>query len=106
MRSCGHTWTGTHCVRASISTFRFEHLWHGTFAATPDQLPRLHRLAGGLYTWLGCNGRGVTFATALGPNGKHITLPYEAPRRIFAHALVKRMAVGAMALFRWRDGRD
>lgn len=94
---------------------RFEHLWHGTFATTPDQLPRFHRLADGLYTWLGCNGRGVAFATALGPvladaalgpNGKHIALPFEAPRRILAHALVKRIAIAAMALFRWRDGRD
>ena len=100
---------------SELGGVRFDHLWHGQFAATPDQLPRFHRLGDGLYTWLGCNGRGVAFASALGPvladaalgrNGKHIALPFEAPRRILVHALVKRVAIGAMAVFRWRDGRD
>ena len=100
---------------SELGGVRFDRLWHGCFGAAPDQLPRSHRLADGLYTCFGCNGRGVAFATALGPvpadaalgpSGKHIALPFEAPRRNFAHALVKPMAVAAMALFRWRDGHD
>ncbi len=50
-----------------VQDLRFDYLWHGVFAATPDGVPRFHRLDHGLYTWLGCNGRGVALATAVGP---------------------------------------
>lgn len=90
----------------------FDYLWHGDFAATPDKLPRFHRLDKGLYTWIGCNGRGVALATALGPVlvdaalGADSLLPLEQPRPIAAHALVKRVAMAAMLYYRWLDSRD
>ncbi|QBY00084.1 FAD-binding oxidoreductase [Rhodophyticola sp. CCM32] len=43
-----------------------EYLWSGTIAATLDALPRMIRLEPGLYGAIGCNGRGVALATALG----------------------------------------
>lgn len=98
-----------------VGGVRFDYLWHGYFGTTPDRIPRFHRLDDGLVTWLGCNGRGVAFGTALGPvladaalgpNGKHISLPFEAVRPIAGHALAKRVAIGAMAYFRWLDRRD
>jgi len=97
---------------AALGEIGFDYVWHGYFAATPDQLPRFHQLADGLYTWVGCNGRGVALSTALGPVladaalGDRVALPFAAPRHIPAHALVKRTAMAAMVYYRWLDGRD
>lgn len=44
----------------------FETSWHGQIAMTPDHLPRIHRLAEGLYTPIGYNGRGITPGTIFG----------------------------------------
>lgn len=99
----------------AAAPIRFEHLWHGVFAATPDKLPRFWRLADGVTGWFGCNGRGLAFGTALGPvladaalDGEKaaVPLPFEAPRPIGGHAFA-RLGVAAMTLvYRWRDGRD
>lgn len=43
-----------------------EAAWHGQIAMTPDHLPRIHRLADGLYTAIGYNGRGITTGTLFG----------------------------------------
>jgi glycine/D-amino acid oxidase-like deaminating enzyme len=97
---------------AAVGALRFDYLWHGDFAATPDKLPRFHRLDQGLYSWMGCNGRGLALATALGPLmveaalGAEVPLPFEQPRAIAAHALVRRVAMAAMLYYRWRDRRD
>jgi glycine/D-amino acid oxidase-like deaminating enzyme len=44
----------------------FESSWHGRIAMTPDHLPRIHRLAAGLYTPIGYNGRGIAPGTVFG----------------------------------------
>ena len=44
----------------------FEAAWHGRIAMTPDHLPRIHRLAEGLYTPIGYNGRGIAPGTVFG----------------------------------------
>ncbi len=44
----------------------FEECWDGQIAMTPDHLPRIHRLAEGLYTPIGYNGRGITPGTIFG----------------------------------------
>lgn len=43
-----------------------EKAWFGQIAMTPDHLPRIHRLAEGLYTPIGYNGRGITPGTMFG----------------------------------------
>lgn len=43
-----------------------EQAWHGKFAMTSDHLPRIHRLAEGLWTPIGYNGRGITTGTIFG----------------------------------------
>jgi glycine/D-amino acid oxidase-like deaminating enzyme len=97
---------------ATLGELKFDYVWHGDFAATTDKLPRFHRLDDGLYTWIGCNGRGVALATALGPQlvdaalGVDVALPFEAMRPIPAHAVVKRVAMAAILYYRWLDGRD
>ena len=44
----------------------FEEAWQGSIALTPDHLPRIFRLAEGLYTPIGYNGRGITPGTIFG----------------------------------------
>ncbi|MFC6689218.1 NAD(P)/FAD-dependent oxidoreductase [Jhaorihella thermophila] len=44
----------------------FQDAWHGQIAMTPDHLFRIHRLADGLYTPIGYNGRGITTGTLFG----------------------------------------
>lgn len=44
----------------------FEEAWFGQIAMTPDHLPRIHRLAEGLYTPIGYNGRGIAPGTIFG----------------------------------------
>ncbi len=44
----------------------FEKAWHGRIAMTPDHIPRIHRLAEGLYTPIGYNGRGIAPGTLFG----------------------------------------
>ncbi len=44
----------------------FEAAWHGRIAMTPDHLPRILRLAEGLYAPMGYNGRGIAPGTVFG----------------------------------------
>jgi L-pipecolate oxidase len=44
----------------------FEKSWHGQIAMTADHIPRIHRLAEGLYTPIGYNGRGIAPGTVFG----------------------------------------
>jgi glycine/D-amino acid oxidase-like deaminating enzyme len=98
-----------------LGTPDFDHVWHGQIAMTPDRLPHLHELAPGLWSWLGCNGRGVALATAMGPvltdaikgvpHGRLAMAPTPL-RPIQAHALLAALARGMLLLYRWRDARD
>jgi len=49
-----------------LGGIEFEKFWHGRIAMTPDHLPRIFRLADGLYTPIGYNGRGITPGTMFG----------------------------------------
>lgn len=49
-----------------IGPVRFEEAWHGRIAFTQDHIPKIHRLAEGLYTGIGYNGRGITTGTIVG----------------------------------------
>ena len=53
-------------VFPALGEIRFETAWHGQIALTPDHLPRIHRLADGLYTPIGYNGRGIAPGTVFG----------------------------------------
>jgi len=50
----------------SLGPVEFDAAWHGKIAMTPDHLPRIHRLAKGVYTPIGYNGRGITTGTIFG----------------------------------------
>lgn len=44
----------------------FTHVWNGRIGITQDRYPHIHRLAPGLWSWVGCNGRGVALSVSLG----------------------------------------
>lgn len=98
-----------------LPAVRFDHVWHGVFAATPDKLPRFFAVDDGLVGWIGCNGRGVALATALGPvladaalgdAQARSRLPFEAPRVVPGHAFSEVGVRVATVYYRWLDGRD
>lgn len=81
-----------------LGPVRAEYAWTGTVAVTLDSLPRMFRLAEGLWTPIGCNGRGVALTAAYGREvarflaGKvtaddfvvPVTTPEPIPLRVFA----------------------
>ncbi len=73
-----------------LGAVEIETAWHGSIAMTPDHLPRIYRLADGLYTPIGYNGRGITPGTIFGKamaellsGGREddLPLPVSEPRR-------------------------
>jgi glycine/D-amino acid oxidase-like deaminating enzyme len=97
-----------------IGTHGFDFVWHGQLSMTEDKLPHMHALADGVFTWVGCNGRGVALGIALGPvlaaaalgtAPADLPLPLTALGRVPAHALAARIAPWMLALFRWRDAQ-
>ncbi len=93
---------------------RFEHIWHGDIAMSADALPHVHKLADGVYAWLGDNGRGVALAAALGgvladavrgvPEST-LPLPFMPLAPLPLHALAVKLAPLALLGYRWRDAR-
>ncbi len=63
-----HRWASRNLNRLfpELGNVEFEEAWHGQIAMTPDHLPRIHRLADGLFTPIGYNGRGITTGTMFG----------------------------------------
>jgi glycine/D-amino acid oxidase-like deaminating enzyme len=49
-----------------IDNTNLKHMWTGRVALTLDHVPHVHRLADGLFSGLGFNGRGVAMATMMG----------------------------------------
>jgi L-pipecolate oxidase len=49
-----------------LGPVRFENAWHGRIAMTPDHIPRIFRLAEGLYAPIAYNGRGIAPGTVFG----------------------------------------
>jgi glycine/D-amino acid oxidase-like deaminating enzyme len=50
----------------SLGTVELETSWHGQIAMNREHMPRIHRLAEGLYTPIGYNGRGIAPGTVFG----------------------------------------
>jgi glycine/D-amino acid oxidase-like deaminating enzyme len=46
--------------------FELEHVWRGKIAMTTDVLPHIHQLAPNVYSWVGCNARGITLSVQMG----------------------------------------
>lgn len=87
-------------VFPDLGPVTFEAAWHGRIAMTPDHLPRVHRLAEGLWTPIGYNGRGITTGTLFGKamadiltglDPADLPLPLSGPARARRARLVSRV---------------
>lgn len=93
-----------------------EFTWGGLVTVVPDRLPRLLRLAEGLWAPLFCNGKGVAFCTAAGPelarllqgeDCRGLALPPPTPvRPLPLHPLRRAYAAAGSLYFRARDALD
>ena len=93
----------------------FDYLWHGYVGVTMDRIPHLHELAPGVLAWVGCNGRGVALATALGAELARacrgtplaeLGLPFTPLKPVFGHGIGKRIASLALVFYRRRDAAE
>ncbi len=90
----------------------FEFHWFGRVAMTKDHLPHLHRLADGVWTALGYNGRGVGMGTlmgrflaqlATGTRPADIPFPVTAMQPIFGYPFTRFAARAIVNYYRLRD---
>lgn len=67
-RGLSERWAGKQLARLfpSLGPVEFETGWHGCIAMNAEHMPRIHRLADGLYTPIGYNGRGIAPGTIFG----------------------------------------
>jgi glycine/D-amino acid oxidase-like deaminating enzyme len=89
--------------------------WSGWIAMTPDQLPRVHQLAPGVFAGLGYSGRGIAAATFIGrelaeracrTSDKDLAFPLSPLKPIVAHRFAS-LAIGALVgLYRVLDRID
>ena len=50
-----------------LEGIKWTHAWNSRLAMTADHFPHVHEPAPGALVYLGCNGRGVALASAMGP---------------------------------------
>ena len=96
----------------SLRDARWTHGWNSRLAMTADHYPHVHEPGPGALVYLGCNGRGVALATAMGQQlarrliggeAAAIDMPITSPRPIRFHALWP-VAVKSVVLYgRIRD---
>ena len=103
-----------HRLFPDLGAVDFETAWHGQIAMTPDHLPRIHRLADGLYTPIGYNGRGITPGTIFGramaellSGGaeEDLPLPLSTPKPVAGGPLMRHVYDTAFTLNQWLKAR-
>lgn len=91
---------------------RLTHIWSGNIAITPDRWPKFHKLGPNMWSWIGCNGRGVALAIATGReiaaaiDGvglEELALPLTDPKPIAFHAFGRKIAPYVLAWYRRKD---
>jgi len=89
--------------------------WSGWIALTSDQYPRIHNLAKGVWSGIGCNGRGLAVAALIGRDlarlamggSETATIFPVTPLRPFPLHDAAALAVAAtVAAKRWLDRMD
>lgn len=92
-----------------------EFVWSGKVAITKDTMPHIHILAPGLFTALGCNGRGVATCTAIGKllsslatgtEPADLPFPVTAPDPYALHALRKVGVFAVSQYYRLLDSQS
>ncbi|HFC04281.1 MAG TPA: FAD-binding oxidoreductase, partial [Rhizobiales bacterium] len=93
----------------------FSHVWSGFVGITPDHLPHFHQLGDNYWSAIGFNGRGVALSVSIGrelaraidgDDLNDLALPLSRPKPILFHSMARRVARGAIAYYRWRDGQQ
>lgn len=107
-----------HLVRSVVELYpglrdiEYEFHWSGRVALTRDHFPHLHEPAPGLTAFLGCNGRGVGLATAMGavladhvlrPERTSLPFPVTPIRPIPLHGLHRLYVSALIGYYRLRD---
>ena len=96
----------------AVRGIAWTHGWNSRLAMTADHFPHVHEPAPGVLAYLGCNGRGVALATAMGQQlakrliggeAAEIDLPITAIRPIRFHAGWPVGVRSAVLLGRIRD---
>ena len=91
---------------------RFDYVWNGRLAITPDFFPHVHEFGPDGWTWIGCNGRGVALGIAMGRELAHVVtgtdrralaLPIAPVRPIPLYGVAKLVAPLALIGRRVRD---
>jgi sarcosine oxidase len=98
-----------------LPTPRVTESWSGWIALTVDQYPRLHKLANGLWSGIGCNGRGLALASILGRDLAHLarggseqatTFPVTPLRPFLLHDAAAAVVAATVSAKRWLDRMD
>jgi glycine/D-amino acid oxidase-like deaminating enzyme len=93
----------------------FDYLWFGHVGITLDRKPHVHELAPGVLAWLGCNGRGVGLAGAIGAQFARaclgtplaeLPLPFTPLAPVFGHAVGRHLRGLGILYYRYRDSRE
>lgn len=103
---------GLRTVYPQFPELDIEYLWGGQIAVTLDHLPHVHELGSGLITGLGCNGRGVAMATAMGAqlaswvlnrSPSDLAIPVTPLRKIPLHRFHR---MGVRTAVWWQERQD
>ncbi len=92
-----------------LTQLTFTHVWNGFVGITADFTPRFHELGPNYFAFTGYNGRGLALTLPIGRefankfNNQPCALPFEPPREIPLHGLVKRVARSRLILTRLQD---
>lgn len=99
-------------VYPMLSNINIDYIWGGRIAVTQDHLPHIHQPAPGLWTGLGCNGRGVAMSTVLGRLLAELTLGADPDSIALPVTSIKAFPfhrfhrLGAKAVLHWREHLD
>jgi|SoiMethySBSTD1v2_1073268.scaffolds.fasta_scaffold72519_2 glycine/D-amino acid oxidase-like deaminating enzyme len=89
--------------------------WSGWIALTADQYPHIHELAKGVWSGIGCNGRGLAAASLLGRDLAHLarggsekrtTFPVTPLRPLPLHDAAALVVAATASAKRWLDRMD
>jgi glycine/D-amino acid oxidase-like deaminating enzyme len=98
-----------------LPTPRVTESWSGWIALTVDQYPRIHQLAKGVWSGLGCNGRGLAMASILGRDLAHLArggseretrFPVTPLRQFPVHDAAALVVAATMSTKRVLDRKD
>lgn len=83
-----------------LENIKWQKGWYGRIAMTPNHVLNIHRLAPGLYTPIGYNGRGITTGTVFGKamaellisgNEQDLPLPVRDVKRVHSAPVMSRL---------------